>query len=76
MKPPIFVRTLSKEERKALKAGLRSSGIPTPGEGSYILWGWIDMQDCECAALPRGRDSERNTHLSRIGLCTYPGKGH
>ncbi len=25
MKPPIFVRTLSKEERKALEAGLRSS---------------------------------------------------
>jgi transposase len=25
MKPPIFVRTLSKEERKALQAGLRSS---------------------------------------------------
>src|SRR5215210_4042543 len=25
MKPPIFVRTLSKEEREALEAGLRSS---------------------------------------------------
>ncbi len=25
MKPPIFVRTLSKEERKALEDGLRSS---------------------------------------------------
>jgi len=25
MKPPIFVRTLSKEERKRLEAGLRSS---------------------------------------------------
>ena len=27
MKPPIFVRTLSKEEREALEAGLRSSDV-------------------------------------------------
>ena len=42
MKPPIFVRTLSKEEREALEAGLRSSDafvlrrcqipLPAPGE--------------------------------------------
>jgi hypothetical protein len=47
MKPPIFVRTLSKDERKRLEAGLRSSDafvlrrcqILWPAQGENIRLG-------------------------------------
>src|SRR5436305_6929073 len=37
MKPPIFVRTLSKEERKPLEAGLRSKGAFTLRRSQMLL---------------------------------------
>ena len=46
--------------------GLAPRRIPTPGEGSYILWCWIDMRDRECSTATVA--CERSTHASCVAL--------
>jgi hypothetical protein len=38
MKPPIFVRTLSNDERKRLEAGLRSKDAFALRRSQMLLW--------------------------------------
>jgi hypothetical protein len=38
MKPPIFVRSLSKHEREALESGLRSSALPSSCVVARSFW--------------------------------------